>query len=173
MDMNIKKSVSLLLVGMCFFAPQCFAAQNYAVQLEWIKRIERQEERGDELYFNVTEYSNKSNPTFYQVPSFPTHWLSQYLENVKDVVLWQKPLQEGESVQLIFSLVERDAPPWNVDDLLGSVKLNVKLDSGHLQKEWKIPNKEITERVEGKTNTFDFEGDEGHYRVKFRLVPLN
>lgn len=168
-----KRLLSAVWLGIALgSAPTVLSAKNLAVQLDSIQRFERQEERGDELYFNITEYSNMTAPRFYQVPRFPTHWLSQYLEKVQNVTLWEKNLQDGESVQIIFSLVERDAPPWNVDDLIGSVKLNLRLERNELKREWRIPNKEITSPVEGKNTSYYFEGDDGKYRVKFRLKPI-
>ncbi len=142
---------------------------NLVVKLESIEKIHSQEERGDELYFSVTEYSSTKSSDHYQVPDFPTHWLSAYLDQVKNVNLWEKELQPDEAIQLIISLVERDVPPWNVDDLIGTVKLKLKWKNNLLSKEWSIPNQENTARVPDTTNTFKLTGDEGQYRIVLKV----
>jgi len=142
---------------------------NLIVKLESIEKINPQEERGDELYFSVTEYSSTKSSDHYQVPDFPTHWLSDYLEQVKNVNLWEKELQNDEAIQLIISLVERDVPPWNVDDLIGTVKLKLKWENTLLSKEWSSPNQENTARVPDTMNAFKLTGDEGQYRIVLKV----
>lgn len=146
---------------------------NLVVKLDSIVKIHSQEERGDELYFSITEYSNKQGNDHYQVPNFPTHWLSSHLSQVDDVNIWQKALIDGEAVQLIISLVERDVPPWNVDDLIGSVKLKLKYEQDKLEKEWSIPNQANTTRVPDTKNTFKLVGDEAEYTIVLKVEELD
>jgi L-fucose mutarotase/ribose pyranase (RbsD/FucU family) len=141
-----------------------------AVNLMEIKKLVTTESHGDELYFAMTEYSSHARSRHYLVPRYPTHWLSRHLQAVVDVGLWEKTLAVGESAEIIFSLIERDAPPWFVDDLIGTVKLRVRNHEGHLEKRWTMPNKKITEPLAQKSNTFVMTGDEGEYHVTFKLL---
>tara|TARA_R110002110_G_scaffold115322_2_gene286022 strand:+ start:5152 stop:5718 length:567 start_codon:yes stop_codon:yes gene_type:complete len=166
----LKVSVlSLALLGL----QTAYAAEqdklNVVVKLDSIKKTQAQEESGDELYFSITEYSSTKTSDHYQVPDFPTHWLSSYLDQVKNVNLWEKELQPNEAVQLIISLVERDVPPWNVDDLIGSLKLKVKWENNQLTKEWSIPNQDNTAREPDTTNTFKLTGDEAQYKITLKV----
>lgn len=123
---------------------------------------------GDEIYVNITEYSSVDKPSMHRVPEYPSHWLSKYIDKVKDIVLWQKPIQDGESVELIISVVESDAPPWDVDDLIGSVKLKVYIEKGKLEQEWSIPNKSIV-KSEAERGHFTLTGDGAEYKISLKL----
>src|SRR5690349_20024732 len=90
-----------------------------------LEKKHTQEKSGDELYISITEYSKNNLPRNYQVPAFPSHWLSQYVNNVKDAVLWKKDLKECEDAELLITLVDEHIQPWNVDDSLGSLKLKL------------------------------------------------
>lgn len=123
---------------------------------------------GDEIYVNITEYSSVDKPAMHRVPEYPSHWLSKYIDKVKDVTLWQKPIQDEESVELIISVVESDAPPWDVDDLIGSVKLKVYIEKGKLEQEWSVPNKAIV-KSEGEKGHFVLTGDGAEYKISLKL----
>lgn len=123
---------------------------------------------GDEIYVNITEYSSIDKPAMHRIPDYPSHWLSKYIDKVKDITLWQKPIQDGESVELIISVVESDAPPWDVDDLIGSVKLKVYIEKGKLEQEWSIPNKAIV-KSEGEKGHFVLTGDGAEYKISLKL----
>lgn len=123
---------------------------------------------GDEIYVNVTEYSSVDKPSMHRVPEYPSHWLSKYIEKVKNIPIWNKAIQEGESVQLIISVVEAEAPPWDVDDLIGSVKLKVYIEKGKLEQEWSIPNSAITKQA-GEKGHFVLTGDGAEYKISLKL----
>lgn len=135
------------------------------ITLSDIKQIKRSEAGGDEIYFSVTEYSSIERPRHYLVPSFPTHWLSQHIDEVKNVVLWEKPLQDKESVMVVISLLERDAPPWNVDDLIGTVKVKMQYEGGQVKKEWSLPNKEEARVLDQEANIFALLGEGSEYHI--------
>lgn len=163
--------LSIALLGT--FGAYAKESTNLVVKLDSIVKIHSQEERGDELYFSITEYSNKQGSDHYQVPNFPTHWLSSHLSQVDDVSIWQKNMSNGEAIELIISLVERDVPPWNVDDLIGSIKLKLKFENNQLEKEWSIPNQANTSRVPDTKNTFKLLGDEAQYTIVLKVEELD
>jgi hypothetical protein len=153
------------------------AAEEVSVELRGLEVIRQQEKTGDELYFSVTEipYDTKSEkgkfrlPKYYQVPNFPSHWLSKYANKIHDVTLWKKVANTCESTDVIFSLVEQDVPPWNLDDLLGSVKLEMRCENGKMTAYWEIPNSKITARVPHSPNAFFFTGDGAEYHGTFKI----
>ena len=123
----------------------------------------------DDIYVNITEYSSVDKPAMHRIPEYPSHWLSKFASKIKQVSLWKKSIQDGESVELIISVIESDAPPWDVDDLIGSVKLKVYMEKGKLQQEWSIPNKTIVKN-EGERGHFVLSGDGAEYKVSFKLM---
>ncbi|MAZ44639.1 MAG: hypothetical protein CMF48_05660 [Legionellales bacterium] len=148
------------------------SAMPVKLVLDFIEVANTSETRGDELYFNVTSYGKDRDYDHYQVPSFPTHWFSDRLEEVKDVVLWEKDLEEGESVELIVSLTERDVPPWNIDDLIGSIKVKVMNDDDDLAYKWSLyADRGDTELLEqdDENNVYKMTGDDSEYTVSFTL----
>jgi hypothetical protein len=124
---------------------------------------------GDQVYVNITEYSSIDKPTMHRIPEYPSHWLSKYIDKVKNVPLWNKPIKDAESVELIISVVESDAPPWDVDDLIGSVKLKVYIEKGKLEQEWSIPNNAIVKK-EGEMGHFVLTGDGAEYKISLKLA---
>lgn len=167
----LKAAISSLSVGIASMAmiSPLMAVEQYSVKLERIEKIQSQEKKGDELYFSITEFPQKGQPRHYQIPSFPAHWLSGYLSSVNNVTLWQKSMQSCDETKVIFSLVEEDLPPWNLDDLLGSVELNLKCEQGKLVPHWSIPNQKITEATPNVNGGFQFKGDSSEYRATFKL----
>lgn len=161
--------VCLLFSMVAFAQPE--PSRPLTLQLTTIEKIHATENQGDELYFSVTEYSSLDRPTHYEVPSFPTHWLSDHLENVKDVTLWSKRLKEGEGITLLVSLIERDAPPWNVDDLIGSIKVKLFQKDGKIEQKMSIPNRSNTQPMDDLHDGFVLSGDEGEYHLLFKIVP--
>lgn len=144
-------------------------AKDLSIKLDVLEKIHAQEQSGDELYFSITEFPDKKAPRHYRVPSYPSHWMSDHLKNVNNIVLWQKSYPTCEKTDVLISLVEADLPPWNVDDLLGSVEFKVTCDQGKMKTEWKIPNKENTINILNKEGAFSFTGDHSEYHTIFKL----
>ncbi len=137
--------------------------------LESIEVVKTAEQfSGDEIYVNITEYSSVDKPAMHRVPEYPSHWLSKYMDKVKNVPLWTKNIRDTESVELIISVVESEAPPWDVDDLIGSVKLKVYIEKGKLEQEWSVPNKSIV-KEEGAKGHFVLTGDGAEYKISLKL----
>lgn len=171
--MRLSQICCLLVMGLGLVSP--IQAQEDAIPqpiqiiLTDITMITPTESSGDELYFSVTEYSSVERPNHYLVPNFPTHWLSDHLEQIKRVELWSKTLKADESVTVIISLLERDAPPWNVDDLIGTVKFKIHRVDGEVQTEMSLPNLEIAKPFGDVKNEFVLTGDQGEYRIKLEV----
>ncbi len=165
---SLKKMAFLIAIGV--FASQSFAQnEQIAVKLKSLEMIKQQEMAGDELYISVTEFPTVGSPYHYQVPAFPTHWLSKYLSNVKDVVIWKKNLNQCEPIDLLITLVEEDFEPWNMDDSLGSVQLKVQCVNGKAVEQWTIPDSKNTAKDSKDNNAFSFTGEGVNYKATFTL----
>ena len=171
--MNINNSLkSLLLMSLLSAFTMAVHAEpmhQYTLKLKSLKALHQQEDAGDELYFSVTEYPKGKTPRYYQIPSFPTHWLTKYLPQVNDVTLWQKTAKECEETEVIVSLIEEDYVPWNVDDLFGSVRLKISCNNGKMTSSWEIPNSSNTLPITTDKNSFNFVGDKGSYMATFAV----
>lgn len=171
----IKKLSGLLTVILFFATSVVFAGSDVHVtlKLDQIELVELAEERGDEIYFSVTEYSSEKRPgTSSRVPVFPLHWLSKNLDKVKNITMWESTISSGSGVQLIISLVEQDFPPWNIDDHLGSVKLTLTNKNGNITKKWSMPDYKDDASVSRISSSdtspgFTFTGEGAKYRANF------
>lgn len=143
--------------------------QEIAVKLHSLDVVHQQEKRGDELYLNITEFPAQSKAHYYQVPSYPSHWLSKYAASIKDVVIWRKSLNQCEPINLLITLVEEDFAPWNVDDTLGSVELKIECVNGKAVETWSIPNPKNTVQIKSQKNAFSFQGSNAEYHAIFKL----
>ena len=99
--MRLYKFIGLFL--MCCWLGEFAEAKTLQVTLQLAEiRVEKtSEEGGDELYFNVTQYSSLGSTQNTRVPAYPSHWPSQKLHKVKNALLWEGSIKEGEEVQLI------------------------------------------------------------------------
>lgn len=157
-----------------------WASSNNALHPELtmvhIKVKKTVEAGGDELYLDVTEYPSKGKASHFRVPEYPLHWPSRYLSKLKQVPIWDRAINENESVTLILSLVEQDTPPWNTDDMVGSIRVKLKNENGELQTSWSMPNRvdaPVTVLSKhGKAEKFELLGDRGNYEVYFLLKPM-
>lgn len=162
------KIISIILISIYSMNTQ---AQSHDIQIK-LKSLEvhkPQEKSGDELYISVTEFPKEKKPKNFQVPQFPSHWLSNHLQKFREVTLWQHKMQECEPIDLLISLVEKDVQPWDIDDSLGSVKLRLSCNKGKLATEW-IPLNDKAKNLPKTKDTFTFTGDEGEYQLQFSVV---
>lgn len=168
----LKKCVQgLILVTASGIGCQAMAqSESVSVKLEHLEAIHTQEKNGDELYFSITEYPQGEMPSHYQVPRYPTHWLSKYLNNVQNVMLWNKGMESCKNVDVVISLVEEDFFPWNLDDRLGSVKFTVTCEQGKVKTGWVIaPDEKTTEKILNEKDAFSFKGKDADYRAVFKV----
>ncbi|MGE3319248.1 MAG: hypothetical protein AB7I18_08115 [Candidatus Berkiella sp.] len=157
------------MVVLAAMVSQAATAKDLSIKLDVLEMIHAQEKSGDELYFSVTEFPENKAPRHYRIPSYPTHWMSDHLKNVKNIVLWQRSYPTCEKTDVLISLVEADLPPWNVDDLLGAVEFKVTCEQGQMKTEWKVPNKENTAPILNHDGAFSFTGDHSEYHAIFKL----
>ncbi|MBI2791971.1 MAG: hypothetical protein HYX61_08435 [Gammaproteobacteria bacterium] len=168
--MYLKWVVTLTgIIIYCVQVPVYAQNEMLEVKLQSLQVVKTQEKYGDELYISVTEFPLNKKASHYQIPAFPSHWLSKYLHNVKDVVIWQKSLNQCEPVNLLISLVEEDLTPWNIDDTLGSVELKVECVNGKAVEKWVIPDPKNTTKTKDDGNEFSFSGENAEYKAIFKV----
>lgn len=162
--------ITLGLIALCCHKG---VAQPVALYLEDIEKIQASERGGDELFFTIAAYPSEGRAQLSHVPDFPVHWHSKHLQGVKHVPLWQKDLQDGEAVQLIVALNERDAAPWTLDDQLGSLKLRVRREGVRLLAQWFDQTDGlfvlVGEGMQPPHDPYVWQAHGGHYRVRLRL----
>lgn len=147
-------------------------AAGHVLTLSSIEFKKASEDYGDELFFNVTTYASNGVSTHYQVPTYPTHWHSARLDQVHDVPLWEGQVPEDGAIEIIVSLTERDAPPWNIDDLVGSVKLKLRQEGGEVVEDWSLyVERGLTteECVERGVRSYTMTGNDSEYHLGFRF----
>jgi len=133
------------------------------------------EKSGDDLYFSITSYSNKKRAGLNRVPMEPLHWLSNNLEAAKDKLLWQDSLQEGEEIEVLISFMRQENPPWDPDNLLGCVEVQLKNHKGRLVKRWgptklkDAPPIEMKPKHHLHEQAFKMEGAGAIYEVNFSV----
>tara|TARA_Y100000588_G_C13789586_1_gene726081 strand:- start:152 stop:670 length:519 start_codon:yes stop_codon:yes gene_type:complete len=169
------KRIGLLLIAGMLICPLAFAKMDKTLKpsviLNHIKVIQPQEGRGDELYFDVT-VNRIDKRTFYQVPKHPHHWASKWAAKIKHVELWTDSLNEGETITLTLSLLDRDLTKINSDDLIGTVQIRMKNKGGVLHWHWNMPNHvKSSDTVVGDAGIQRFElfGEHAHYELYLSL----
>ncbi|WP_019216089.1 hypothetical protein [Legionella tunisiensis] len=174
----MKRNYQCVLAGLILFPVLLFAANTGtelkpSLILKHIKVIKTGEPAGDELYFDISTYRAGKPVHYARIPELPNHWISQIMDKIRGVNLWSETLAAGEAVTVILSLNEADAAPWNNDDLIGSVKIQLKNEGGALQTRWSIPNRSdsliTTSGPAGDIHSFELMSENGNYEISIRL----
>ncbi len=170
--MGICKFTSFALIFIAgLMGAQVLNAMEVTVKLTDVRAERTLEKEGDEIYFNITQYSNQHKPQDLRIPVYPSHWLSKQLSKVKNVILWQGTVEKGESIRLILSLLEQDSPPWDLDTMIGSTELTLENRQGKLIKTWGIPAFEKRQEAEmlkpSDPQRYVFKGAGSRYDVAF------
>ncbi len=127
------------------------------------------EKTGDELYMTITTYPSEGKPSHYRIPKFPSHWMADKLGQINDIKLWKESIKPDQAVTIVFSLIEQDVPPWNTDDLIGTIQLHLKNVNGQIESKWHVVNflapPTIVHTKQGTAEKFDLVSEDGHYAV--------
>lgn len=126
--------LALVLLGVLGMAQA--KSLDAVILLHSIKMIESTEQYGDQLYFMAAEYHGSEPGRRYTVPKPHAFWSADHLNKVKNVTLWHDKLEEGESVTLVFQLLERDIAPFDVDEPVGTAQVKLQNVKGKLAIEW-------------------------------------
>ena len=166
------KKLLMTLFLCCFVSVTCAEIKSndktiYPVlMLQKISSVETSEHYGDELYWTITEFNKRGGNRQFTIPKYPAHWPTKVLDQIKDLQLWYGKLKQGEGVMLYVELVEHDAPPFDIDDSIGSVRLVLKNKGGKLVIDWQDSDnvKQKTIKSGGKNvEQLAFHGEGGKY----------
>ncbi|MBT4964490.1 MAG: hypothetical protein HON32_09975 [Francisellaceae bacterium] len=149
------------------------STHKFQLEVSALSVTKESESGGDEVYLSIVEYSNYGKSSYFRVPSYPTYWLAKHLKSVKKVRLWEHEFSNGEATQLIVSIVERDLPPWNVDDLIGAIKINLHQKDGALIVEWDphhFQNEAKVDEKEPGKPVFVLNGNDSVYEISFDTI---
>lgn len=172
--MRLYKVFSLILLTWLLSGFALAKEMQIIVKMTDIQAEKRSEARGDELYFNITQYSNFKDKLESRIPEYPMHWLSKQLTSLKNVVLWQGELKERERIRLVLSLLDQDLQPWDLDDAIGAAEVHLLNQKGKLKIQWGVPkfdknNKEVEMLKRAVPQRYVFKGDGSRYDVAFSV----
>ncbi len=141
----MKSIVRVLFTGVLVLLPLSYVCSAEVLQprliLDKMKVITPTEREGDELYFDISIYQPNQPTQYLRVPAKPVTWSLKAVDNLKQVSLWSQPLQSGQSITLVVSLLDSDGSVLNPDDLIGSMRVDLKNEKGKLQTNWSMPNR--------------------------------
>lgn len=146
-----------------------------ALHLLRLQSLKTSDQKTDELYLSILTFESTGKPHHYQIPEFPLYWSSKNLDQIKNLKIWQNPLAVGQGVTLVLSLMEHDAPPWNSDDWIGSLKIQLRNNQGNLEMSWVVPNRaegplKVISKF-GEAEKVDLTDGKGTYSLYFYLDP--
>lgn len=118
-------------------------AEGFAYPILLIKKMVKKvsQEDEDELYYSIFEThqnDDKSNDKLTREPEFPLYFSSNRIQHLKDYIMWRGLMRNGDTIKLAITLMEQDFPPWNPDDLIGVLNINVFFSTSNLKVDWNI-----------------------------------
>ena len=164
--------ISLLISSELVFA------KNFAYPSLYIKSIQTkkiQEKQHDELFLQLIEKPNKKVTNLYRIPPFPLYWHNLELPSISNYPIWTGLIQNNQIVLLKIDLMEQDFPPWDNNDILGSLVLTLHNINGVIQNTWdiqsnnKITHKAIINQTE-HIQKIKFLKNDSYYIVEFGLT---
>lgn len=162
------------LIGLLFSA-SIFAINNQTIKpnllLNQIQVVNEGELLGDSLYFDITIVRINQPTQYIRIPEYPLHLPSFKAKALKPTTLWSESIDNGKKVILVISLMEQDSKPFNPDDLIGSIRIELKNENGHLNAIWSIPNQKSAPSI-GMIKTiqkFELSNRHGQYNVYLSL----
>ena len=142
-----------------------------AIQLDSLVPIKKTEKNKDEIYVSVSEFNSNGKNRYYTIPQSPVYWPDKSVNQISNFQLWQGKLPAKGATEVIISLIEQDTPPWNLDDLIGVIKIKMMNDAGQLRYEWYQDGKLIG-RQKDKIS-IHLMGQEGIYKANLSLIMRN
>ena len=171
--MNLRKLISFIFLFRLLLGGASAKEFKVILKLVDIRAEKTVDSGGDQVYFNMTEYSSLGHSKENRVPLYPGHWLSKQLPMVKNLALWRGVLKDNESIKLIVSLGEQGESAWEVNSSIGAAELILENKEGKLKKTWTIPvfeeKKEVEMLNKNGEERFVFKGAGSRYDVAFKI----
>ncbi|RUR29233.1 hypothetical protein [Legionella qingyii] len=166
----------------CVVVVFCFSSMAFAVDnqelspkliLNQIKMIKEGELLGDDLYFDISVLRIKQPTQYIRIPEFPLHFPSSKINTLQPTLLWSDPIKSGEKVILIVSLMDQDSKPFNPDDVIGLIRVELKNEKGNLHLQWSRPNQKSAPMnwPINTTQKFLLSNANGQYELYLSILP--
>lgn len=139
-----------------------------AIQLNSITPLKEIEKNGNEIYVGISEFNSNGKNRYYTIPQSPVYWPKKSVMQISNFQLWQGKLPAGGATEVIISLIEKDTPPWDLDDLIGIVKVKMINKGGKISYEWYQDNKLISKK--NAKVTVLLKSSEGDYKATLSLI---
>jgi hypothetical protein len=146
-------------------------AKPVEIWLDEIQIISEHDKMGDQLYFYVLENRKDQDLEDRTMPAFPFSYTKKNIKEFESVLLWRDEVAKNNQVDMTVSLLEREAPPWFQDDVMGIVSLNIKNDADKIKVKWKNEeNCSIDSTSKSDVKKITIQRDAGQYKIKLRVV---
>jgi hypothetical protein len=96
------------------------------------------------------------------------YWPQKSVTQISNFQLWQGKLPVGGATEVIISLIEKDTPPWQLDDLISIVKIKLMNKGGKISYEWYQDGKLISKK-NAKVAVL-LKGSDGVYKATLSLI---
>jgi hypothetical protein len=139
-----------------------------AIQLDSIMPLKKTEKGGNEIYVGMSEFNSNGKNRYYTIPQSPVYWPQKSVTQISNFQLWQGKLPAGGATEVIISLIEKDTPPWKLDDLISIVKIKMMNKGGKISYEWYQDGKLIS--TKNAKVTVLLKGSQGGYKATLSLI---
>lgn len=164
---HFRKKIIIVALSLISF----IYAKPVEIWLDEIQIISEHDKMGDQLYFYVLENRKDQDLEDKITPKFPFSYTKKNIKDFQSTLLWKDEIANNDQVDLTVSLLEREAPPWFQDDVMGIVSLLLKNDADKISIKWK--NEEgctINSTKDSKVKNITIQRDAGQYKIKVRVV---
>lgn len=139
-----------------------------AIQLDSIVPVKGTETAKNEIYVSVSEFNSNNKNRYYTIPQSPVYWPKKSMDQISNFQLWQGKLPTAGAAEVVISLIERDTPPWKLDDLISVIKVKMINNGGQLYYEWYQDGKLIDKQKD--KIMIDLNGSSATYKASFSLL---
>jgi hypothetical protein len=175
------KKILCLVTASALLLPQWVYAKAIKAEIKLLSIVAEKtvERKGDDIYFSIAAFRNDGAKKLVRFPTAPEHWLSRYLDKVKNVPLWSDVLEEGVAVNLDFELTEEELPPWIADESIGQIKLDLRNNNGAPVYQWSRSDDADKDKLKhtkeswSDREVFVVKGQGGFYKLSFELKMRN
>jgi hypothetical protein len=157
-----------------FFLSAFVSAQVVKLHIDNLDILEHSERFGDEVFLYLLESdADKLNETYF--PQYPFYFRDGHLENFQTTSIWQKDIIPGQEVKLFLSFIEKDAAPWDIDDLIGQVDITLQGNAQGIESSWELVSPQENTVVLSSTSdsmSLEFSNNNGRYLLDISLEYL-
>lgn len=165
--MNKKQLISFSL----FFLSSICWAHGVKLYVDNLDILEHSERFGDEVFLHVLESDGEQVKETY-FPQYPFYFRDGHLENFQSTMIWERDIAPGQVVKLFVSFIEKDAPPWNIDDLIGQIDLTLQGTQVGIDPSWSLAEPQEKSAVLSQSDramSLELSNNNGRYLLDLSL----